>query len=256
MDPGIPAPTDAGATKLYGELAAWWPLLSAPADYAEEAAFYARALIEARDRPPRTVLELGSGGGNNASHLKARFAMVLVDRSPGMLAVSRALNPECEHVEGDMRTVRLGREFDGVFVHDAVCYMTTQADLRAAMETAFVHCRPGGVAIFAPDHVRENFEPSTSHGGEDGADGRGLRYLMWTWDPDPADSTYTVDYAYLLREADGSVRVEQDRHVEGLFTRADWLRLLADVGFEPGVVPFDHSEVDYTIEVFVGRKPG
>ncbi len=27
-------------TKLYHELAAWWPLLSAPADYAEAAAFY------------------------------------------------------------------------------------------------------------------------------------------------------------------------------------------------------------------------
>ena len=53
---------------------------------------------------PRTVLELGSGGGNNASHLKAQFRMTLVDRSPGMLAVSRALNPECEHVEGDCAT--------------------------------------------------------------------------------------------------------------------------------------------------------
>jgi hypothetical protein len=26
--------------KLYTTLAPWWPLLSAPADYAEEAAFY------------------------------------------------------------------------------------------------------------------------------------------------------------------------------------------------------------------------
>ncbi len=147
-----------------------------------------------------TLLELGSGGGNNASHLKARFSLVLVDRSPGMLQVSRALNPECEHVEGDMRTVRLGREFDAVFVHDAVVYMTTEADLRAAIETASVHCKPGGAVLFAPDHVRENFRPSTDHGGYDGV-GRGLRYLEWTWDPDPADSTYIVDYAYLLRDA-------------------------------------------------------
>jgi len=27
--------------KLYGELASWWPLLSAYQDYAEEAAFFA-----------------------------------------------------------------------------------------------------------------------------------------------------------------------------------------------------------------------
>ena len=250
-----PAPPDAGGTMMYGELAAWWPLLSAPEDYAEEAAFFQRTLLEASDTPPRTLLELGSGGGNNASHLKVRFQMVLVDLAPGMLDVSRALNPECEHVQGDMRTVRLGREFDAVFVHDAVCYMTTEAELRRAMETAYVHCRPGGVALFCPDFVRENFAPGTDHGGHDGPDGRGMRYLEWSWDPDPADTTYDTEYVYALREADGSVRVEHDRHVDGLFARADWLRLLADVGFEPRVAPFRHSEVEYDAEVFVARKP-
>ncbi len=77
--------------------------MSSPADYEEEAAFYERVLIESCDGECRHVLELGSGGGNNASHMKKRFTMVLADRSPRMLAVSRALNPECEHVEGDMR---------------------------------------------------------------------------------------------------------------------------------------------------------
>jgi SAM-dependent methyltransferase len=240
--------------KLYGELASWWPLLSPPADYAEEADFYGRTLAAACERAPQTVLELGSGGGNNASHLKRRFAMVLVDRAPGMLQVSAALNPECEHVEGDMRSVRLGREFDAVFVHDAVDYMCSESDLRQAMETAYVHCRPGGAALFAPDFIRENFRPSTDCGGADGAAGA-LRYLEWSWDPDPADATYTTDYVYVLRAADGSVRVEHDRHIGGLFGRADWLRLLAGVGFAADPVRFDHSEVDYPLEVFVARKP-
>ena len=110
---------------LYDELAEWWPLLSAPEDYAEEAAEYERILVETADGDVTTVIELGSGGGNTASHLKRRFRMALVDRSSGMLSVSRALNPECEHVEGDMRTVRLDRTFDAVFVHDAVAYLTT-----------------------------------------------------------------------------------------------------------------------------------
>jgi hypothetical protein len=245
-----------GEPRLYRELASWWPLLSSPAEYAEEAAFYERTLVAACERPVRTLLELGSGGGNNASHLKARFQMTLVDRSPGMLGVSRALNPGCEHVEGDMRTVRLGRVFDAVFVHDAVVYMTTEADLRQAIETAFVHCRPGGAALFAPDHVRETFKPSTSHGGHDG-ESRSLRYLEWTWDPDPSDTTYTVDFAYLLREGDGSVKVERDRHIAGLFSRADWLRLLSEAGFEPGSVPFEHSELEPgECELFLARRPG
>ena len=241
--------------KLYADLADWWPLMSAAAEYEEEAAFYGRTLAAACSAPPVTVLELGSGGGNNASHLKARFTMTLVDPSAGMLAVSRRLNPECEHAPGDMRTVRLRRTFDAVFLHDAVCYMTSDEDLRAAVATAFVHCKPGGAALFAPDYLAETFAPSTDCGGHDG-EGRAMRYLEWTWDPDPADRTYTVDYTYVLRDRDGSVRVEHDRHLEGLFPRAQWIEILRDAGFEPSVVPFDHSELEPgRYFVFVGVRP-
>lgn len=235
--------------KLYSQLASWWPLLSDPAEYAEEAAFCARILLEACEYPPRTLLELGSGGGNNASHLKKQFQMTLVDRSPGMLAVSRALNPECEHVEGDMRSVRLNRLFDAVFIHDAIGYMTTEDDLRRALESAAVHCRRGGAALFVPDSICENFQPETKHGGHDG-EKRALRYLEWTYDPDPSDSTCTTDYAYLLREEDGSTHAKHDRHVCGLFARADWLRLLKEVGFGPRILTDNYDR-----QVFVGAKP-
>jgi SAM-dependent methyltransferase len=241
--------------KLYEELASWWPLLSAPGDYEEEAGVYTRLLKEATADPPITLLELGSGGGNNASHMKAHFELTLVDLSDGMLAVSRELNPELEHHQGDMRTVRLDRRFDAVFIHDAICYLTTIEDVRAAVETAWVHLRPGGVALFCPDFVRENYVPQTDHGGHDGADGRALRYLEWCYDPDPSDTTYTTDFAYLLRQADGSVRVEHDRHIDGLFSREEWLSVLREVGLDPRVETFEHSEVDRPLEVFVGVRP-
>jgi len=92
--------------------------------------------------------------------------MTLVDLSEEMLKVSRRLNPECDHHQGDMRTVRLGRTFDAVFVHDAVDYMTGEADLRQAIETAFVHCRPGGIAVFVPDSTAETLEATCDHGGK------------------------------------------------------------------------------------------
>jgi SAM-dependent methyltransferase len=221
--------------KLYDELADWWPLFSAPEDYAEEAAFFARVLVEAGKPAPRTVLELGSGGGNNAFHLKSKFDMTLVDLSPQMLAVSRVLNPECEHREGDMRTVSLGRTFDAVFVHDAISYMTSAADLGAAIRNAYRHCRAGGVALFVPDCVRETFVAETKHGGHDG-DGRSLRYLMWTVDPDPTDTTYRTDFAIMLYDRDGDTRVIHDFHIEGLFPREVWMRLLREAGFEPSTL--------------------
>lgn len=239
---------------LYDQLAEWWPLISAPEDYAEEATFYQRHLLARCDSPCATMLELGSGGGNNASHLKARFRMTLVEPSAGMLAVSRRLNLDLEHIQGDMRTARLDRTFDCVFIHDAICYMTTEQDVQAAMATAALHCRPGGAVLMAPDYVRETFRPGTDCGGHDG-NGRSARYIEWTWDPDPADTTFIADYGFMLRDAQGRVRIEHDRHVEGLFPRADWLRWLAEAGFEAEAVPLEHSEVEAGVhEVFVGRR--
>ena len=225
-------------------------------EYAEEAAFYRTTLRNAARHPIETILELGSGGGNNASHMKQHYnEMVLVDLSRDMLAMSRTLNPELEHHQGDMRTVRLGRQFDAVFVHDAVCYMTTESDLRKAIETAFVHCRPGGVALFCPDYIRENFE-RRHRPWRRRRRRAGMRWLAWQWQRDPNDTTYFVDYAYLLRERDGSVHVEHDRHVEGLFPRDTWLRLFSDVGFTHTVLPFEHSDLEPgKHEVFVCVRP-
>src|SRR5438093_3340100 len=187
--------------RLYKELAPWFHLLTSPADYEEEAELYRRLLVEHAQGRVETVLELGSGGGNNASHLKRHFALTLVDRSPEMLELSRGLNQECEHVVGDIRTVRLDRTFDAVFVHDALAYIVTEPDLEAVFETASVHCRPGGSALFVPDYVQETFGPKTRHGGHDSAEGgRELRYLEWVH---PAEeSTYVVDFAYLIREGE------------------------------------------------------
>jgi SAM-dependent methyltransferase len=241
--------------RLYTDLAPWFHLLTHPAEYAEEAAFYWDRIVEAADARPRTLLELGSGGGNNASHYKRHVAATLTDLSPDMLRLSQAINPECEHIPGDMRTLRLGRTFDAVLVHDAVSYLTTEADLEQAMSTAYVHLRPGGVALFTPDHVRESFVPQTDHGGHDG-DGRALRYLEWTRDPDPADSTYVTDFVYLLHEDGQPTHTVYEQHVFGLFARADWLRLLSGVGFQARVLPFEHSEVPPgSLEVFVAVKP-
>jgi hypothetical protein len=247
---------------LYTDLAQWFHLLTAPADYAPGAAQALAALTEAIGEPPVTILELGSGGGNNASHMKAQAHLTLTDLSGDMLELSRTINPECEHIRGDMRSLRLeGRMFDAVFAHDAISYLTTEAELRSAFETAFVHLRPGGAALFEPDHVRETYADTTDHGGHDSAhpdDPRALRYLQWRTDPDPADTWYLDEFAYLLREADGTVRVAADRHQLGLFPRATWFGLLADVGFvEARSVDsaYEDDEEEVGSEGFLARKP-
>ena len=220
------------AMRIYGELAPWFHLLTHPSEYAEEAAYYTQVIDAVSDGRARTLLELGSGGGNNASHMKARFDCTLTDLSEEMLELSRTINPECEHVQGDMRTLRLGRTFDAVFVHDAVMYMTTEADLRSVIETAAVHAAPGGVVLLVPDTIRETFAPGVDQGGHDDDDGRALRYLEWTYDPDPDDTTFEVDFAVVLHEPNAATRVVHDHHTHGLFPRETWLRLLSAAGLD------------------------
>jgi trans-aconitate methyltransferase len=129
---------------FYGTLAAWWPVISPVAEYGEEAAELCRLI---RDRRPeaRTLLELGSGGGHVAHHLGAHFACTLSDLSAEMLAMSQRINPQCAHVQADMRTLDLGQEFDVVLAHDAIDYMTRHDDLAQVADTAWRHLRPGGL---------------------------------------------------------------------------------------------------------------
>jgi SAM-dependent methyltransferase len=241
--------------RIYGDLAEWWPVISPPEEYAAEALLLAEA-FETAAIPVREVLDLGSGGGGIAVHLKDRMALTLVDLAEPMLAVSRRINPECVHVQGDMRTVRLGRQFDGVLVHDAVDYMTSQAGLRQVIETAFAHCRPGGAAVFVPDHTAETFRPSDGRGGGSDSSGRQASFREHDWDPDPADDWIQAEYEFELRDSDGTVHVVRETHHLGAFGKNTWLRLLADAGFDPeeGGGPASDSRIRGSL--FIGRRPG
>jgi SAM-dependent methyltransferase len=238
--------------RLYSELVDWYRLLDPLADHEEEAQIYDRALREAGVPDGGTLLELGAGAGHNF-YLKRRYRCVLTDLSPAMLALSRELNPECEHVVGDMRTLRLDRAFDAVFVHDAVMYMTTEEMLAQAIATAYAHTRRGGVALFAPDCVRETFsDGAVLLEADEGA--RSLRGVEWSWDPDPADCISATDYTLLLREG-ATMRSVHDRVVEGLFPRATWARLLAEAGFVVSTVERHLDGDGVHDELFIGRRP-
>jgi SAM-dependent methyltransferase len=240
---------------LYQDLASWWPAISPPAEYADDAAVIGGIFGAARP-PLRSVLDLGSGGGHVALHLKSGRAMTLVDLSADMLAVSRQLNPDSEHIQGDMRTIRLGREFDAVLVHDAVDYVTDQADLSSVIATAFVHCRPGGLAVFAPDHTAETFRAGTGGGGGHDGTGRHASFRERTSDPVPGDDWILAEYEFTLRDADGAVRVVPEAHRLGAFRRDTWLRLLRAAGFTAEAQPGIHNGngADSGKVIFIGRR--
>ncbi len=242
---------------IYSEFVRFYRLLDPLEDHAAEGEVYA-ALLKAAVPDARSLLELGSGAGNGAFYMKSHFdACTLSDLSPEMLGLSRDINPECTHVEGDMRILRLGQTFDCVWAHDAIVYMLTPDDLLRAATTAFVHTRPGGAALFVPDCVQESFkEFHEDHAGDDGD--LGLRAIAWSWDPDPTDTTHVYDFAFLLREGN-EVRAVHDRHVAGLFGTETWLDVLTKAGFEVDIakrpLPPEYQDGPFTDQMFVGRRP-
>lgn len=238
--------------KLYDRLADWYTLLTPLADYAEEAATYRDALRGSLGPGRYSLLELGAGAGHNAHYLAADFELTLTDLSPRMIELARVSCPDATHAVGDMRSLRLGRTFDAVFAHDALCYMRTEADLLAVFETARAHLAPGGVFLLAPDYVAETFEAGTEEGGSDG-DGRALRFLGWVWQREGQRDGYVVDYAIMTRVGEGPTEVHHDRHEEGLFPRATWERLLDAAGFAVERVGWSHSDVARELELFVAR---
>jgi SAM-dependent methyltransferase len=237
--------------RLYTGLAAWWPLFSRPQDYGEEASWIFGAFRDALGRRPDHIFELGSGGGNVASHLSRQVRMTLSDISKDMLELSRRLNPDSEHVAADMRNVRIGKTFDAVLIHDAIMYLTTAPDLVASLVTARVHLKAGGALIVLPDYVAETFEPRVQSGGHDAADGsaRALRYLAWARAPKAGATEHVLDFAFMLRVADGTVEVFHDRHRLGIFPRAAWREAFLNAGFAAPSVRTD----PWRREVFVAR---
>jgi len=61
---------------------------------------------------------------------------------------------------------------------------------------------------------------------------------------------------HVMRDAKGTVQVEHEQHVLGLFNRSDWLEAMTEAGFQARCVPYDLSGVEpETLEVFAGIKP-
>ncbi|MBD3258308.1 methyltransferase domain-containing protein [candidate division GN15 bacterium] len=245
---------DIAQNRLYKDLAWLWPLVSVPEDYAKEAAFWKNVLRSRLGDGRHHLLELGVGGGNNLSHLTADFDATAVDLSPEMLEHCRKLNPSVDVHVGDMRSVRLDREFDAVIIHDAVSYLASVDDIRATMQTAWVHLRSGGVFVFSPDYVVETFSDNCVRHDVTTVGNTTLAYYEFDWQPDPAAHRVECLITYVIRQGE-KLTVEHDRHVVGLFSRQVWLDELAAAGFAADTVDYPVHDDARQGYLFVGVKP-
>ena len=244
--------------RLYDDLAWLWPLLSPPSDYEGEAAAIAMQLERHFAKPMPgarlRVLELGAGGGHTLYHLADQYDCTAVDLSAGMLTNCQMLNPDVTCVQGDMRDVTLDQTFHAVLIHDAVDYLTSEADLAATFANVHRHLEPGGLLLVAPTYTSETFSDHQTAHDQQSHGPLVLTYVSYICDPDPTDTTFEMLLVYLIHE-DGNTRVVEDRHTCGLFSEARWQALLHEAGFtlEPELV--EQGDDDPPFRMFVAAKP-
>ena len=103
--------------RLYKDLSYLWPLISPPGDSVEEAIIWNEILLNNLGEGPHRILDLGVGGGHLLSHLTYANQTTAVDISNEMLSLSKKLNPDVIHYQGDMRNIRLDQIYDAVLIH-------------------------------------------------------------------------------------------------------------------------------------------
>lgn len=233
----------AATPRLYDDLAYLWPLLSPPEDYAAEAVAvmdavepYLHHKQAAGERP--TLIEFGAGGGHSLVYLQDRFACTAVDLSEPMLAHCRDLVPEAEAIVGDMRHLRLERTFDVVLMHDAIDYMTSPEDARAALATAAAHLAPGGVCVVAPTYIADGFEDGQYEADHALVEGQRLTYLSYLRRRPENTERLDLHLTYVLDDGE-RVEVTHDLHECGLFSLDQWRDWLRDAGLLAVTAPKD-----------------
>ena len=222
---------EGGTYRLYNDLAWLWPLWGDVDEYLEECELFTRLFRERATGEVQTLLDVGCGGGKHAFHFKKNFELTGIDISQAMLANAKTLNPECEFLIGEMRTLDLGREFDAVFLNDSIAYMKTEGDLLAAFQSAHRHLRPGGAMVVMAEVTKETFRQNKTAVSISEADDLEITVIENNYDPDPGDNTCETTFVHLLREK-GKLRIEHDHHIVGIFSIDVWRRLLKDTGFE------------------------
>ena len=240
---------EARPPRLYSDLAWVWPFVSPPEDYQEEVETFCTRFRRHGVPDGASVLHLGCGGGSIDVHLKRHFRVTGVDISPGMLAHARSLNPEVDYREGDIRNVRLGRTFGAVLLHDAVAYMTSPEDLRAAYATAAAHLEPGGLLVTLPEELRSNFQQNRVQNETHARVDCSVTTVQVDFDPDPSDTWFETTFVFFIRRMGQPLRVETDTHRVGLYYLDEVLAALWDAGFEPRVEPWE-----LTVDVQPGEE--
>lgn len=133
-----------------------YDLLYGDKDYESECDLLEKTFQCYSQAPVHSILDLGCGTGNHSISLARRgYQLHGVDLSENMLvhALEKSQKETQKYppayLQGDVRSVDLGKQFDAVLMMFAVLgYQLTNDDVLASLRTVRKHLLPGGLFIF------------------------------------------------------------------------------------------------------------
>jgi SAM-dependent methyltransferase len=142
---------------VFGLYSRYYNLLYKEKDYRKEAEFVDK-LIQKYAKDAKSLLDFGCGTGRHDIALSKKYTVTGVDQSPQMLSIARrnadAAKPTTGTLNicfqrGDIRQIRLGRQFDGaISLFHVMSYQTGNDDIRDVFHNVKKHLKPAGVFIF------------------------------------------------------------------------------------------------------------
>lgn len=224
---------------MFESYSRFYDLLYAEKDYQGECDFIETLWGRYSSARVGTVLDLGCGTGGHALPLIARgYQVTGVDRSAGMLEKARQKAGEKalsgEWVRDDIRSVRLGKQFDAVLSMFAVIsYQTTNSDVLSSFQTARIHLQPGSLFIFdvwfGPAVLADR--PGDRIRQIDRGGAKVIRLAQPEFDL--MRQTVLVKYTLLELEGDTLLSNVTENHLMRFFFPQEIIAFLEQAGFRP-----------------------
>lgn len=200
-----------------------------------------------QDDPTLEILDLGTGGGHHLFHLFHQCpnlrSGLAVDLSEEMLSRVDSILPQVETRQGDMTSLKFGRSFPLICVHDSFCYLAAEKQIQDLFSNIKEHLTHDGLAFVKLDAVKDSFAGPyrylTSFEDEDYQ----LTLTHYEWDPNNRDTW--IEVVYLFLEQRGSELVtREERHRLGLFHQSDLLKMARSVDLEGEILPLQRWDED------------
>lgn len=215
--------------ELYRKFARYYDLIYQWMDYRGESEFIEMAVERYKTSEGAELLDVACGTGGHAHYLNESFQVTGFDINPEMLSIAQEKLPEMEFIHGDMKEMKLEREFDVIIcLFSAINYNTNLNELYETIKRFYDHLKLGGIFIFDLGFCTENWE-----------EGRMLVDAVVEGDLQLArisqsrlqEGVFNANFVFLVKE-DGKMDFEIDQHQIGVFSTLDVKKTLKNIGFD------------------------